>query len=287
MHDSALSRSLLRDGFLDKRGSFGHSLCALFGYLILLLLKGVHCGIIYKKSIYIAEGASAVEDSMKFLVIEDNINLNQSIRDCLSKLGTSDAAYDGLEGLYMAESNTYDLIILDLLLPKKNGFDVLQDLRKKSTCPVIILTALSSTDKKIEGLKLGADDYLPKPFDRDELVARAEAVLRRYNNNFHTKYTYDNIELDFANKMFKVNGEYVKLAGKMYDIVEYLIRNRNIIIPKEQLFNRIWGFDSDTVITVIEVYVSNLRKILEKYGCKDYLKTIKNIGYMWREKVED
>ena len=217
---------------------------------------------------------------MKFLVIEDNINLNQSIRDCLSKLGTSDAAYDGLEGLSMAESNTYDLIILDLLLPKKNGFEVLQELRKKSTCPVIILTALSSTDKKIEGLKLGADDYLPKPFDRDELVARAEAVLRRYNNNFHTKYTYDNIELDFANKMFKVNGEYVKLAGKMYDIVEYLIRNRNIIIPKEQLFNRIWGFDSEAEYNAIEVHVSFLRKKLTLLSSTVNIKSLRGIGYI-------
>ncbi len=220
---------------------------------------------------------------MKFLVIEDNASLNKSIREILASLGSCDAAFDGEEGLYLAETKSFDLIILDLMLPKLSGLDLLTKLRKTSNCPLIILTALDSMEKRIEGLKLGADDYMSKPFERDELLARVEAVLRRYNNNFRTLYTYKNIELDFVNKMFKVDGKYVKLSGKMYEIVEYLIRNRNIIIPKEQLFNRIWGFDSETIITVTEVYISNLRKILEQYGVKNYLKTIKNIGYMWCE----
>ena len=186
----------------------------------------------------------------------------------------------------MAEHGSYDLIVLDLMLPKLNGFDLLSRLRKTSVTPVIILTALDSTDKKIEGLKLGADDYLAKPFENDELLARVEAILRRYNNNFTTKYVNGNLELDFASKMLKIDGEYVKLAGKMYDIVEYLIRNRNMIISKEQLFNRIWGYNSDTIVTVTEVYVSNIRKLLDKYNVKPYLKTIKNVGYMWSDKFE-
>ncbi len=224
---------------------------------------------------------------MKFLVVEDNVTLNQNIRDALAKLGESDSSYDGEEGLYMAEHGSYDLIILDLMLPKLNGFELLARLRKTSVAPVIILTALDSTDKKIEGLKLGADDYMSKPFENDELLARVEAVLRRYNNNFNTKYVHKNIELDYIGKMLKINGEYIKLAGKMYDIVEYLIRNRNMIISKEQLFNRIWGYNSDTIVTVTEVYVSNIRKTLEKYDAKKYLKTIKNIGYMWSDKEDD
>ena len=128
---------------------------------------------------------------------------------------------------------------------------------------------------------------MAKPFENDELLARVEAVLRRYNNNFNTKYVYKNIELDYIGKILKINGEYVKLAGKMYDIIEYLIRNRNMIISKEQLFNRIWGYNSDTIVTVTEVYVSNLRKTLEKYDAKKYLKTIKNIGYMWSDKEDN
>lgn len=221
---------------------------------------------------------------MKFLVIEDNATLNDTIKEMLSDLGTSESAYDGEEGLFMAETDSYDLIILDLLLPKLSGFELLGKLRQKSSCPLIILTALDSVEKRVEGLKLGADDYMTKPFERDELLARVEAVLRRYNNNFHERYNFENIEMDFKNKMFKVNGNYVKLSGRMYDILEYLIRNRNIIIPKEQLFNRIWGFDSDTIITVTEVYISNLRKTLKAYGADKYLHTVKNVGYMWSEK---
>lgn len=223
---------------------------------------------------------------MKFLVVEDNLSLNKAICETLSKLGVSESAFDGLEGLSMAETNSYDLIVLDLMLPKLGGFELLSKLREKSNCPLLILTALDSVEKKIEGLRLGADDYMAKPFERDELLARVEAILRRYNNNFYSNYVFDNIELDYVNKMFKVDGEFVELPGKTFDILEYLIRNRNIIIPKEQLFNRIWGFDSDTIITVTEVYVSKLRKILKDNNVKRYLKTIKNVGYMWSEKAD-
>ena len=198
---------------------------------------------------------------MKFLVIEDNEALNDAVVDALSGLGSSDSAYDGEYGYYLASNGSYDLIVLDLL----------------------ILTALTDVAHKIEGLKAGADDYMTKPFERDELVARVEAILRRHNNNFKTTYSNGRVELDFAGKIFRVDGKDVKLSGKMYDILEYLIRNRNMIISKEQLFNRIWGFDSETIITVTEVYISNLRKLLDKYGLREHLRTIKSVGYMWSE----
>lgn len=220
---------------------------------------------------------------MKFLIIDDNNRVNQGIADVLGKLGSCDCAYDGVEGLYMAEAKAYDLIVTELILPKKSGFEIIRELRRKSNCPILIVSALNTVDKKIEGLRLGADDYLCKPFNKDELAARAEAILRRYNNNFHSKYVNNEMELDYNNKMLKINGDYVKMSGKLYDILECLIRSRNIIVSKDQLFNRIWGLDSDTVITVVEVYVSKLRKLLEGYGCGNYLKTIKNLGYMWSD----
>ncbi len=221
---------------------------------------------------------------MKFLIIDDNIGANQNIKDSVSRLGACDSSYDGLDGLCLAESNTYDMIFAEILLPGKNGIEILQELRKKSTCPVIIVSSLDTVEKRVECLRMGADDFVGKPFDSEELVARTEALLRRYNNNFNTRYAYENVELDFASKMVKINGEFVHMSARMYEIVEYLVRNRNTIISKEQLFNRAWGFDSETVITVVEVYMSKLRKILEKYGCKDYLKTVKNVGYMWKER---
>ncbi len=221
---------------------------------------------------------------MKFLTIESNKNIADDLARVLSPLGESVNAFDGEEGLYMSEVNDYDMIVIDAVLPKLNGFAVLEKLRKNTLCPVLIVTALDNVDKKVEGLRLGADDYIVHPYHEQELLARAEAVLRRYNNNFSDIYVHEDIKMDFRSKMFSVNGEYVKISGKMYDLLEHLIRNRNIIISKEQLFNRIWGFDSETIITVTEVYVSKLRKILDKYGVKHYLCTIKNIGYMWHDK---
>ena len=220
---------------------------------------------------------------MKFLVIEDNETLNRSIVEILSPMGKSDSAYDGEEGFFMAGTKSYDLIVLDLMLPKMSGLELLKQLRKTNNCPLLILTALDDVQKKIEGLKLGADDYMTKPFERDEFLARVEAILRRHNNNFKTNYVCDNIELDFAGKMFKINGKYVKVSGKMYDIMEYFIRNRNIVVNKEQLYNYVWGEDCNTVLSVTEVYVSNLRKILKSYHADKYLQTIKNVGYIWNE----
>lgn len=220
---------------------------------------------------------------MKFLVIDDNCKSNQNIVEVLKKFGSCDSAYDGVDGQYMAETNVYDLVVLEAILPKKSGFEVVRELRKKSDCPILIVSALNSVEKKIEGIRIGADDYICKPFVKDELSVRAEAILRRYNNNFHKKYVHENIELDYNNKMLKINGEYVKTSGKVYDILECLIRSRNIIVSKEQLFNKIWGLESETVITVVEVYMSKLRKLLENHGCGGYLKTVKNLGYMWAE----
>ena len=223
---------------------------------------------------------------MKFLIVEDNIGWSNRIKECVASLGESECAFDGEEGLYMAESNIYDLIIFDMILPKLNGSEFLVKLRQKSVCPAIAVSSLDSKSKIVEGLNLGADDYVVKPFDQEELRARIVAVLRRYNNNFSDIYTCDDVVMDFRNKMLSVRGEYVKLSGKEYEIVEFLIRNRNIIISKEQLFNRIWGNDSDTIMTVTEVYISSLRKKLDKFGVKDYIKTVKNIGYMWYDKPD-
>lgn len=223
---------------------------------------------------------------MKFLIVEDNIGWSNKLKECVAELGESECAFDGEEGLYMAESNIYDLIIFDMILPKLNGSEFLVKLRQKSVCPAIAVSSLDSKSKIVEGLNLGADDYVVKPFDQEELRARIVAVLRRYNNNFSDIYTCDEVVMDFRNKMLSVGGEYVKLSGKSYDIVEFLIRNRNIIISKEQLFNRIWGNDSDTIMTVTEVYISSLRKKLDKFGAKNYIRTVKNIGYMWYDKQD-
>lgn len=222
---------------------------------------------------------------MKILVVEDDKTLNMSITKMLEKIADIDSVYDGEEALFQCEQDIYDLIILDIMLPHIDGFTILEKLRKFSNCPVLLLTAKTSVNDRVKGLNLGADDYLTKPFFRDELIARVEALLRRYNNNFQgLKLTFQEMEFDIVHKIVKINGESLDLVGKTYDILEYLVRNKDIIIPKEQLFNRIWGFESDTVWSVVEVYVSNLRKSLKDYDYNGYLKTIRNVGYMWSEK---
>jgi len=221
---------------------------------------------------------------MKILVVEDDKNLNASIRDTLSSLGDTDGVYDGEDAMFLIEQDIYDLIVLDVMLPKVDGFSILENLRKFSACPVLMLTAKNSVQDKVRGLKLGADDYITKPYYRDELLARAESLLRRYNNNFQTlQLNFKDLKFDLVHKTVTINNQKVDVFGKTYDILEYLVRNKEIIIPKEQLFNRIWGFDSDTVWSVVEVYVSNLRKALKHHDYHKFLKTLRNVGYMWTE----
>jgi two-component system response regulator CiaR len=202
-------------------------------------------------------------------------------------LADVEGVYDGEEALFLSEQDIYDLIILDVMLPKIDGFTILENIRKFSNVPVLMLTAKDTVQDKVRGLKLGADDYLTKPFYRDELLARTEALLRRYNNNFEgLRLTFREMKFDLVHKSVTIGGEKLDIVGKTYDILEYLVRNKEIIIPKEQLFNRVWGFDSDTVWSVVEVYVSNLRKILKQYDYHKYLRTIRNVGYMWTEAVD-
>jgi two-component system response regulator CiaR len=221
---------------------------------------------------------------MKILVVEDDKNLNDSICETLGTIADVDGVYDGEEALFLCEQDIYDLIILDVMLPKIDGFTILKKLRKFSACPVLMLTAKDTVSDKVHGLKLGADDYMTKPFYRDELLARAEALLRRYNNNFQTlQLIFKDLKFDLAHKTISIKGKKLDIIGKTYDILEYFVRNKDIIIPKEQLFNRIWGFDSDTIWSVVEVYVSNLRKVLKQYGYHKYIKTLRNVGYMWTD----
>ncbi|MFA5543848.1 MAG: response regulator transcription factor [Bacilli bacterium] len=222
---------------------------------------------------------------MKILVIEDDKHLNRAICDMLKSIADTTSIYDGEEAMFVIEQNIFDLVILDLMLPKVDGFQILKKFRTFSTCPVLMLTAKDGINEKVKGLKLGADDYMTKPFYRDELIARVEALLRRYNNNFKgLQVIFKDMKFDVVQKKVTINDEMLEVYGKTYDILEYLVRNKEIIIPKEQLFNRVWGFDSETVWSVVEVYVSNLRKILKKYEYHGYLKTLRNVGYMWSEK---
>lgn len=219
---------------------------------------------------------------MKVLIVEDDKILSDTIKQCIYKLYQIEQAYDGYDGYMMANENIYDVIILDLMLPELSGYEVLKKLREnKVYTPVLILTAKDGLDDKIKGFKYGADDYLVKPFERQELIARLEAIIRRTNGSYKKDLLeFKDIKLNLKKRTLLIEDREVTLQGKQFDILEYLINSKNTIITKEQIFEKIWGFDSETTTTVVEVYTSGLRKVLKEYGKDKYIKTIRGVGYI-------
>lgn len=226
---------------------------------------------------------------MKMLIVEDDKLLAESIADYLKDNFEVDVASDGEEGLYEAEKDIYDLILLDIMMPEINGYEVLERLRKQGiTTPVIMITAKDGLEDKVRGLKLGADDYIVKPFFREELLARVEAVLRRSGRiSDITSIRYKDLTLERKTKRVFLKDKEISLQGKQYDLLEYLISNKDTILTKEQIFDRIWGFDSDTMVSVVEVYVSNLRKALKNYGYTLPIKTVRGLGYMFSVEADN
>lgn len=225
-------------------------------------------------------------NSLQFLVIEDEKNLANSIRDMLLSLGTTTLVYDGVEGYLQASKKIYDLIILDLMLPEMDGLTLLSKLRKNGIeTPVIILSAKDSVDDRIKGLGQGADDYLTKPFHREELLLRIKALMKRTMGMEDNTVTDGDYAVHLNNHSLTYKDKSVSLQGKEFDLVLYLIQNKNMIVTKEQIFDRIWGFDSDTSLTVVEVYMSNLRKRLKQEGIPSLIRTLRNVGYIWESEA--
>ncbi len=222
---------------------------------------------------------------MRILIVEDDKILAKTVEQCLGSDYEVDHAYDGEEGFLYAKQEIYDAIILDIMMPIMNGYDVLNTLRnQKIYTPVLILTAKDGISDKVKGFRSGADDYLVKPFNREELLVRVEALIRRSNGNYtENVIEYNDLVLDLNSRKASVKDKEVVLQGKQFDMLEYLINSKNTIITKEQIFDKIWGFNSDTTTNVIEVYASGLRKELKKLGYDKYLKTIRGVGYIWSE----
>ena len=221
---------------------------------------------------------------IKLLLVEDDLSLSNSIFDFLDDFADVMQVFDGAEGLYEAESGAYDLIRLDLMLPEKNGFQVLKELREKGiTTPVLIMTAKEGLDDKGHGFELGADDYLTKPFYLEELKMRIQALLKRSGKFNENNLTYGELTVDTATNTTMVNGKEVELLGKEFDLLVYFLQNQNVILPKSQIFDRIWGFDSDTTISVVEVYVSKIRKKLKDTTFGKNLQTLRSVGYILKD----
>lgn len=219
---------------------------------------------------------------VRVLLVEDDAALSESVKAFIQDFVTVDQVYDGEEGQFKAEQGIYDLIILDLMLPLKNGYDVLKSLRNKHIeTPVLILTAKDGIDDKVHGFTIGADDYLTKPFHREELVLRIKALLKRSGHFYEeNQLKAGSIRVNLQNRSVQVADETVQLNGKEFDLLTYLLENQNTIITKEQIFDRLWGFDSETSMTVVEVYMSNLRKKLKPQKVDQMIRTLRNVGYM-------
>ena len=218
---------------------------------------------------------------IKILLVEDDLSLSNSVFDFLDDFADVMQVFDGDEGLYEAESGVYDLILLDLMLPEKDGFTVLRELREKGvTTPVLIMTAKESLDDKGHGFELGADDYLTKPFYLEELKMRIQALLKRSGKFDQNTLSFGDVRVYLATNSTFVGDKEVELLGKEFDLLVYFLQNQNVILPKSQIFDRLWGFDSDTTVSVVEVYVSKIRKKLKGTDFAANLQTLRSVGYI-------
>ncbi|WP_159720512.1 response regulator transcription factor [Streptococcus halichoeri] len=218
---------------------------------------------------------------IKLLLVEDDLSLSNSIFDFLDDFADVMQVFDGEEGIFEAESGVYDLILLDLMLPGKNGFQVLKELREHGiNTPVLIMTAKESLDDKGHGFELGADDYLTKPFYLEELKMRIQALLKRSGKMSDNHMAYGDIVVDLERNHVEAKGQEVELLGKEFDLLVYFLQNQNVILPKSQIFDRLWGFDSDTTLSVVEVYVSKVRKKLKGTDFSTNLQTLRSVGYI-------
>lgn len=219
---------------------------------------------------------------MKLLIVEDEMQLADALSEILKRNKYSvDTVYNGIDGLDFALTGVYDCIVLDIMLPGMNGLDVLRNIRnEKISTPVLLLTARSEVDDKINGLDCGADDYLTKPFVTGELLARIRALTRRKGELIDDdKLDYSGLELIKSTASVKWQGSDVKLSLKEYQIMELLMANPRQILPKERIIEKIWGYESDVEYNNIEVYISFLRKKLSIISAPIQIKTARGIGY--------
>lgn len=218
---------------------------------------------------------------MKILLVDDERQLTEALCAILKKNNFSvDCAYNGEDGLDLALSGIYDVIVLDIMMPKIDGLSVLKTLRaNKCSTPILMLSAKSEIADKIDGLNLGADDYITKPFNTDELIARIRALMRRKATFTGDVLTFADITLDRDTFNLCKGDKKIALGKKEFQILEMLILNQGKSIDKEKFIEKIWGYDTDAEYNTIEVYVSFLRKKLCAVGAKAEIKSLRGIGY--------
>ena len=222
---------------------------------------------------------------MRLLVVEDEKHLNKTLTERLTKIGyTVDSCFDGEDALYYIENTRYDGIILDVMMPKINGFDVLRIMReRKILTPALMLTARDSDEDIINGLDIGANDYLTKPFSFDILCARIRAMLRVKENVTGSILEIADLSVDTTTRAVRRGDTVIELSSKEYAVLEYLMRNKGIVVSKERIEENIRNYDYEGSSDVIKVYIHHLRKKIDDNFDKKLLHTIKNVGYVIKE----
>lgn len=226
---------------------------------------------------------------MKILIAEDEVHLADALSQILKKQNYSvDVVHDGRSALDDALTGIYDLLLLDVMMPELDGFAVLKTLREEGVAtPVILLTAKGEINDKVTGLDYGADDYIPKPFATEELLARIRAALRRRGEVIpEDGLKFGDVELNTANLKLSVNGKDIKLNLKESELLELLISRKQAITSKEQIIEKLWGFDAEVEHNNVEVYVSFLRKKLTFLNSSVRISTVRGVGYLLEEAVE-
>ena len=225
---------------------------------------------------------------MKILVIEDEHKIAGAIKKGLEQEGFADqTSYDGMEGFDLASTEEYSVIILDLMLPKMDGLTLCKRLRdEKIHTPILILTAKGELEDKISGLNSGADDYLPKPFAFEELLARIRTLQRRPAEIADNKLFADDLILDMNSLIVSRNNKVISLTKREYNLLEYLMRNKNKILTKDQIINYVWNYESDILPNTVEQYIGYLRNKVDKpfKNSTQLIKTARGFGYILREK---
>jgi len=221
---------------------------------------------------------------MRILVIDDDRKITAALRRGLTYNGFEvDVANAGAEGLARARASKPDLVVLDILMPGLNGLDVTRQLREDSDVPILMLTARDALEDRVLGLETGADDYLVKPFAFAELLARIRALLRRRQAEQPIVLQFEDLELDTATHEARRRGHPIALTAKEYELLEMFLRNPRRVLTREQILERVWGFDSEVDTHVLEVYVGYLRQKLEAGGAPRVIQTVRGVGYMLRE----
>jgi two-component system, OmpR family, response regulator CiaR len=223
---------------------------------------------------------------MRVLVVEDDQPLRKIVSTILREEGYEvQQAEDGSEGLFLATSSEYDLLILDIMMPGMDGYSLIKKLRKEGIqYPALFLTAKDRVEDKVQGLDAGADDYIVKPFASQELLARTRSLLRRAGKlGLEGKMSYGPLVLDTNQHEGFIKDEALRLTIKEYELLYYLVQNKEQILTRDQIFERVWGLQSDTSDQIVDLYIHYLRKKLTPFGFESMVRTVRGVGYMLKE----